>query len=185
LDRPRNPDICNRLKANSLIEDVKLYQKSSLAHREIMDTSRLYKLVSSIVPGDDGMLEDPEKYGKFKKILNFKGAVLKTYPFLCSRRNSRTKTYYFTSEKVTKLLSEILKRRFCRLLRRRIRRIRSSVPLEFKVLHNMVLFMSCQVDEQHFKYITNKSTVLFLNTFEINRSLQRSYVHHVISVEMF
>jgi hypothetical protein len=34
LDSQRNPDICNRLKVNNLIEDIKLYQKSWLDHLE-------------------------------------------------------------------------------------------------------------------------------------------------------
>jgi hypothetical protein len=53
LERQGNPNICNRLNANNLIQDIKLYQKSWSHHLERMDRSPN--------PGDNWMLEDAEK----------------------------------------------------------------------------------------------------------------------------
>jgi len=39
LDRQRNPDICNRLKVDNLVEDIKLYQKNWLDHLKQMETA--------------------------------------------------------------------------------------------------------------------------------------------------
>jgi hypothetical protein len=44
LDRQRNPDIRNRLKVDSLVVDIKLYQKNCLDHLERMDRSLLPKI---------------------------------------------------------------------------------------------------------------------------------------------
>jgi hypothetical protein len=43
----------------------------TLDHLEMMDRSRLPKLVFNINSGDNGMLEDQEKDGKFKSPLSF------------------------------------------------------------------------------------------------------------------
>jgi hypothetical protein len=53
LDRQRNPDIRNRLKVNSVVEDIiKLYQKKWSDHLERMDRSRLPRLAFQHQPWD-------------------------------------------------------------------------------------------------------------------------------------
>jgi hypothetical protein len=78
LDPQRNPDILNRLKMNSLIEDIRLYQKSWLNHLEITDRNPLPELAFNVNLGDDGMLEDPGRDGKIKDTLSFRSTSLKT-----------------------------------------------------------------------------------------------------------
>jgi hypothetical protein len=45
-----NPDICNRLKVDNIVEDIKLYKKKWLDHPERMDRSRLPKLAFQYPP---------------------------------------------------------------------------------------------------------------------------------------
>jgi hypothetical protein len=75
LDRQRNPDIRNRLKANKIVEDIKLYQHKWLDHLERMDRSRLPKLAFL---GDGGIWEDQDEDGETRNTLSFKGTDLKT-----------------------------------------------------------------------------------------------------------
>jgi hypothetical protein len=50
MDRQSIPDIRNRLKVDSLVEDIKLYQKNWLDHLKRMDRSRLLKLTFQYQP---------------------------------------------------------------------------------------------------------------------------------------
>jgi hypothetical protein len=69
---PRNYDICNRLKVDNFVEDIKLYQKNWLDHPKRTDRSRLPKRASSTNLRDGGILEDLDEDGETKNNLNFK-----------------------------------------------------------------------------------------------------------------
>jgi hypothetical protein len=44
LDHQRNPEICNSLKVDNIVEDIKQYQRRWVDHLERMDRSRLPRL---------------------------------------------------------------------------------------------------------------------------------------------
>jgi hypothetical protein len=50
LDHQRNTDICNRLKVDNILEDIKSNQKYWIDHLKQMDRNRIPKLASQYQP---------------------------------------------------------------------------------------------------------------------------------------
>jgi hypothetical protein len=67
--RQRNPHICNRLKVNSIVEDMKLYQKKWLDHLERTDRSRLPRLAFHYQPRGRRDMGRPRRRWRYQEQL--------------------------------------------------------------------------------------------------------------------